>query len=102
MSLIKGSLVSPLVARPAVNVRAEQAPSAALQNAIRIRERPRICGKFVSAANERLLVRGVTYGPFAADGDPEQYRSPDLVQSDFSMMSQNGINAIRTYTVPPV
>jgi GT2 family glycosyltransferase len=44
-----------------------------------VRERPRVAGKFLSVGDEKLPVRGVTYGGFRR---------------------RDGLNAVRTYTVP--
>ena len=42
------------------------------------------------------------YGPFANDaGEGGGYGSPKIVDRDFAMIAANGINAVRTYTVPP-
>ena len=65
-------------------------------------ERPRVAGKFLFHGKEKLYIRGVTYGPFHPDEDGCLYHNPEIVQSDFSAMGVHGINAVRTYTVPPV
>ncbi|MGE5239731.1 MAG: glycoside hydrolase family 2 TIM barrel-domain containing protein, partial [Chloroflexota bacterium] len=64
-------------------------------------ERPRVRGKFIFAGNNKLWVRGVTYGTFRPGDDGVDYPSPRVVESDFAAMAENGINAVRTYTVPP-
>jgi GT2 family glycosyltransferase len=46
-------------------------------------------------------VRGVTYGTFRPDGDGLPFPDPIAVETDFSRMRENGINAVRTYSVPP-
>jgi ABC-type multidrug transport system fused ATPase/permease subunit/GT2 family glycosyltransferase len=43
----------------------------------------------------------VTYGTFRPDASGNDYGRPEQVAQDFHMMSQNGINAVRVYTVPP-
>src|ERR687883_756603 len=35
------------------------------------------------------------------DADGTEYHSPDVVERDFAQMAANGVNAVRTYTVPP-
>jgi GT2 family glycosyltransferase len=62
-------------------------------------ERVRVRGKFLYAGERKLYVRGVTYGAFrpANDGLP----SRDVAARDFTQMAANGINAVRTYSVPP-
>ncbi|HEV8439108.1 MAG TPA: glycosyl transferase, partial [Methylomirabilota bacterium] len=51
--------------------------------------------------DEKLWVRGVTYGTFrpGADGTPYPVRS--VVERDFAAMAANGFNTVRVYTVPP-
>ncbi|HEX6810047.1 MAG TPA: glycosyltransferase [Planctomycetota bacterium] len=57
-------------------------------------------GKFLAVGAQTLFVRGVTYGTFRPQHDGE-YPLPDVVASDFAAMVANGINTVRTYTVPP-
>src|SRR3989442_4471266 len=54
-------------------------------------------GRSLFADGTKLRVRGVTYGTFADGG----YPLADVVESDFAAMVANGVNAVRTYTVPP-
>jgi GT2 family glycosyltransferase len=63
--------------------------------------RPFASGKFLFAGSEKLVVRGVTYGPFAPGPDGGEYHGVREVKADFSSMRAHGINAVRTYTVPP-
>jgi GT2 family glycosyltransferase len=63
--------------------------------------RVRIDGKFFAHSGRRLALHGVTYGPFAPDADGHPFPSRQRVHSDFLAMSEAGINAIRTYHVPP-
>ena len=63
--------------------------------------RPRVRGKFLFVGDEKLHVRGVTYGTFRPDADGYEFPRPETVQQDFALMAANGINAVRTYTVPP-
>ena len=63
--------------------------------------RPAVHGKFLFVGEEKLYVRGVTYGTFAPSRGGEHYPDPDVVASDFAQMEANGFNAVRTYTVPP-
>src|SRR4051794_515476 len=65
------------------------------------RVRPHVAGKFVFVGDQKLYVRGVTYGTFAPDEHGDQYGSPESVERDFEAMAANGINSLRTYTVPP-
>jgi len=63
--------------------------------------RPRVDGKFLAVGAERLWLAGVTYGTFAPGEDGAPYGERAQVEADFRAMAQNGINALRTYTVPP-
>jgi GT2 family glycosyltransferase len=63
--------------------------------------RPRVKGKFIFAGDKKLYIRGVTYGPFRPDQDGNKYHDPVVVERDFTQMAANGLNAVRTYTVPP-
>jgi len=57
-------------------------------------------GKFLFAGDEKLYIRGVTYGTFRP-GDSGSEFNPITAEADFVEMSANGINAVRTYSVPP-
>lgn len=63
--------------------------------------RPRVEGKFIFAGGEKLYIRGVTYGTFRPSADGTQYGDAETVERDFAQMREAGINAVRTYTVPP-
>ena len=63
--------------------------------------RPHVQGKFLFVGDEKFYVRGVTYGPFRPEPDGSEYHTPEIVAQDFASMAQHGINAVRTYTVPP-
>jgi O-antigen biosynthesis protein len=64
-------------------------------------ERPVVRGKFLFAGDRKLYVRGTTYGTFALDETGAERYEPAVVERDFAFMAANGINALRTYTVPP-
>jgi O-antigen biosynthesis protein len=63
--------------------------------------RPRAAGKFLFVGDEKLWIRGVTYGTFRPDADGHEFHDRDRVEQDFRAMAAAGINAVRTYTVPP-
>src|SRR5262245_9089085 len=63
--------------------------------------RPRVRGRFLFVGEEKLYVRGVTYGTFRPDDNGDEFPAPDVVERDFSMMAASGINAVRTYTPAP-
>ena len=63
--------------------------------------RPEVRGKFLFVGDTKLWVRGVTYGTFRPDADGHEYHDPETVERDFAQMAAHGLNAVRTYTVPP-
>jgi O-antigen biosynthesis protein len=63
--------------------------------------RPHVRGKFIFVGDEKLFIRGVTYGTFRPSEDEHQYPDPAAVERDFAQMAEAGINAVRTYTIPP-
>jgi GT2 family glycosyltransferase len=63
--------------------------------------RARVRGKFLYVADEKLYLRGVTYGTFRPDNRGHEFPAADVVERDFEAMEANGINAVRTYTAPP-
>lgn len=64
-------------------------------------DRVRADGKFLYHRGDRLLIRGVTYGPFRPGRFGAPYPEPLMVRTDFRAMANVGFNAVRTYTVPP-
>jgi O-antigen biosynthesis protein len=64
--------------------------------------RPSVRGKFLYVGDRKFYVRGVTYGTFCPTPDGSEYHSIEVVAKDFAMMKLSGINAVRTYTVPPI
>ena len=62
--------------------------------------RPRVGGKFIHVDEEKLWVRGVTYGTFRPDADGNEYHDLEAVEKDFAQMAANGLNAVRVYSVP--
>jgi GT2 family glycosyltransferase len=51
-------------------------------------------------ADDRFLIKGVTYGTFAPDAQGYQFPSPARIAEDFGRMAALGINTVRTYTPP--
>ncbi len=64
-------------------------------------DRVRVDGKFFSRGDKRLLVRGVTYGPFAQNTASEPFPDKGKVLRDFTLMKEIGVNALRLYDFPP-
>ena len=63
--------------------------------------RPRVAGKFIFAGDDKLWIKGVTYGTFGPNAAGVEYPEAGRVQDDFAAMAGNGINTLRVYTVPP-
>jgi GT2 family glycosyltransferase len=64
--------------------------------------RPEAKGKFLVVGDKKFYVKGVTYGTFRPSDEAGQFPNADMVRRDFRSMTESGINAIRTYTVPPM
>ena len=64
--------------------------------------RPRTAGKFLFVGEQKLWVRGVTYGTFRLRPDGDDYPPTAVLEADFATMRANAINAVRCYTVPPL
>lgn len=71
------------------------------QTAQRSSARLSVRGKFLYLGDQKLCLRGVTYGTFAPDENGDQYGTQQTVYADFTAMAESGINCVRTYTVPP-
>ncbi len=67
----------------------------ALQNGA---SRPTVRGKALYVGEEKLIVKGVTYGPFSSG--PAGGFDFETAACDFEQMASAGINAIRIYTPP--
>lgn len=59
-------------------------------------------GKFIYYGNEKFYIKGVTYGTFKPDENGLQFPIAEVIEKDFALMAQQGINTVRTYTVPPI
>src|SRR3989442_5338601 len=58
-------------------------------------------GRFFFAGAEKVLLKGVTYGPFAPTDSGSQFPNPATVELDLALMNELGANTLRTFTVPP-
>jgi len=59
-------------------------------------------GKFLFVGDEKLYVRGVTYGAFEPDGQGHEYHDVGKIERDFADMAAHGINTVRIpHTMPP-
>ncbi len=78
------------------------APARAPTQPPRPTPRPCVRGKFLFVGDEKLYVRGVTYGAFTPDAAGNEYHDLATVERDFAQMAENGINAVRIpHTTPP-
>lgn len=64
-------------------------------------DRPRASGKFIWIGDSKLLIKAVSYGTFEANAEGHLFPERDIVRRDFSLMREAGVNAVRTYTLPP-
>src|SRR5256884_500927 len=94
-----------LVGSPAEHLAGEVQPAApAFQAAPALAPgvRPRVRGKFLFVGDEKLYVRGVTYGAFTPDAAGNEYHDLATGERDCALMAANGINAVRIpHTTPP-
>jgi len=58
-------------------------------------------GKFFFSGADKVLLKGVTYGPFAPDANGVQCPPPAMVERDLRLIVELGANTLRTFTVPP-
>ena len=95
--------MSPTILARAPQIAAVERPAVtqACAGAIALQGRFRVDGKFLSRGQQRVRLRGVTYGPFRPNAEGHQFPAENTVRNDFSQMNGMGINAIRTYHVPP-
>src|SRR6266566_5814498 len=64
--------------------------------------RPSVRGKFFFVGDQKLYLRGVTYGAFEPDADGREYRDLGRIDRDFAQMAASGINTVRIpHTMPP-
>src|SRR5947207_10192632 len=81
---------------------AKSSPSALRKGPAAAHLRPRVRGKFLFVGDDKLYVRGVTYGAFRPDADGNEYRDLRVVERDFAQMAAAGLNAVRIpHTTPP-
>ena len=59
-------------------------------------------GKFFFVGDKKHFVKGVTYGPFPKGSHGAQFPEYAVVDTDFALMAEAGINTVRVFTVPPL
>ncbi len=62
----------------------------------------RVGGKFFFAGQRKHFVKGVTYGTFRIGSHGAPFPESAVVDRDFALMSEAGINTVRVFTVPPL
>src|SRR5258708_5662681 len=62
----------------------------------------RVHGKFFFAGETKHFVKGVTHGPFGPGSHGAQFPETEIVERDFALMRNAGVNTVRVFTVPPV
>src|SRR5262245_14683624 len=78
------------------------APSSPKSSSASLGARPSVRGKFFYQSDQKLYVRGVTYGAFRPDDRKREYHDLDQVDRDFEQMAGAGINCVRIpHTMPP-
>ena len=58
-------------------------------------------GKFFRLGGKKFHVKGVSYGPFAPEGERGHFASPEQTMRDFAQIRELGANLVRVYHVPP-
>src|SRR5215467_11498451 len=79
----------------------EQVIQQQVNNSLPSVERPRVEGKFLYVGEQKLWVRGISYGTFQIDDTGREQLVPDNVERDFARMAENGFNVVRVHTCPP-
>src|SRR5579859_861976 len=58
-------------------------------------------GKFFRLGEKKFHIKGVSYGPFAPNGDDGHFASREQTAKDFAQIRELGANVVRVYHVPP-
>lgn len=64
-------------------------------------DRLKVKGKFFFAGKQKVFLKGVSYGPFITGSHGEPLPERSVIQKDFELMQELGVNCIRVYIVPP-
>lgn len=62
---------------------------------------PTVSGRFFRINRQKFYPKGVTYGPFAPNGDGEHFAGREQTALDFELIRDLGANLLRIYHVPP-
>lgn len=63
-------------------------------------ESERVAGKFFCQKGQKVLPRGVTYGPFQPNATGESFPKPAQLTADLETLVQMGFQALRVYHAP--
>ncbi|MBE9199587.1 MULTISPECIES: glycosyltransferase [unclassified Nodularia (in: cyanobacteria)] len=63
--------------------------------------RLRVQGKFFFAGEEKVFLKGVSYGPFITGTHGAPLPEEPVIEKDFELMQELGVNCLRVYIVPP-
>jgi GT2 family glycosyltransferase len=58
-------------------------------------------GRFLFENDEKFFLKGVTYGPFSPSRAGAPFPEAEIVERDFALMADLGVNCVRTFTPPP-
>jgi glycosyltransferase involved in cell wall biosynthesis len=75
--------------------------SDALTTASSCISRLKVKGKFFFEEQEKVFIKGVSYGPFITGTHGAPLPEQPIIQQDFELMQELGVNCIRVYIVPP-
>ena len=71
-------------------------------NPVKANVRAQAKGKFIYLGDEKIYIRGVTYGAFRPDKDGNEFHDRKVIERDFALMAANGMTAVRIpHTTPP-
>ena len=56
--------------------------------------RPVVKGKFIYVGDEKLYIRGVTYGAFRPDKNGNEYHNLEVIDRDFAQMAANKVKSV--------
>src|SRR5436305_14120368 len=64
-------------------------------------EKVDLCGRFFFRNDEKFFLKGVTYGPFFFSCLGVPFLSVSIVEIDFVLMRELGVNCFRIFMPPP-
>src|SRR5260370_2316389 len=66
-----------------------------------VKPRPTVRGKFFFLGEEKLYLRGVTYGTFRPDAAGDEFPAAEMEEADFAQMPANRVNSLPPHPPPP-